>query len=191
MLAAILGVGATVAVIASGRQQSVPEFLSSAWGRAGGERLSYVEADPGTITSVGLGPFRVDEPIRPLLRAGVAERESCAAGEPLVTRDGSYADVMAVHQEGVIRYVMITSGSQFTTRSGLRVGSPLRDVKRVVPYAERTRDANTGRDSYLDPDGEYALLFVMGHDNRTATIFVGAIESLRALAAGGPRPAPC
>jgi len=180
VLAGVLGAGAMVASSTT----NLPALLTSLWQPDDSANITYVEADPATITSIGLGPFRVGEPVQPLLAGDGADLDSCWDNQ-LVGNGDAYPSVRAVHEDGVIRFVQITSGDLYTTRSKLRVGSTPQDVRRVVPDAQLRHDGKHGVDTYLVRDGANGLLFVMGNDGRTAAIVVGDLGRLIKISKGG------
>ncbi len=62
---------------------------------------------------------------------------SCESDSHLVTPDQSLPDTMATVRKGQISYVIVQSPN-FTTRSGLRVGSPESAVRRIPDLVENS-----------------------------------------------------
>jgi serine/threonine protein kinase len=185
LLVAVLGAGALVAV-APGAQDYVMAAVRGALSR----EQSYRGADPVTITSYGFGPFRVGEPIAPLINAGVARRPFCARNQ-LVAVDG-YRGVTAYHREGLIRYVVITRRSSYATRSGIQVDDHAGRVLEVAGDAGRYASAESHGVSYLVHDGGNGLLFVTRRDSdQLGRIIVGETADLAAIGEGRRDPVPC
>jgi len=147
----------------------------------------YQGADPNTITSVGLGPFRADQPVEPLLNSGVARRptdnELCPPSTQLVAKSGKYSRVTASQDGDLISHVIIRNGS-FRTRSGLALGSSEDDVRAISDVQETTaQDAETK--AFLVRDGGNALLFVL-NEGEVTMIVVGRGSAVSRIAESVP-----
>ncbi len=144
----------------------------------------YETADPSTITSIGLGPFKVDEPVRPLLNAGVAARPGggegpCDADTQLVSTRDRYADVVAGQDGKLISHVTIRS-ENFKTRSGLKVGTS-EDTVRGLDNVQEATDPDAETKAFLVKDGGNGLLFVV-NEGAVTTIVVGRWSKVTAAA---------
>jgi serine/threonine protein kinase len=149
----------------------------------------YQGAEPSTITSVGLGPFRVDEPVKPLLDNKVARRPTdgdegpCDPDLQLEAVASRYKDVRATQDGDLISYVRIRNDN-YGTRSGVRVGSSEEKVRSLNDVEETTApDAETK--GFLVRDGGMALLFIT-NDGAVTEILVGRRSELTRVSGSLP-----
>jgi hypothetical protein len=142
----------------------------------------YQGADPNVITSVGLGPFRVDQPVAPLLDSRVARRPSgggsCSSDSQLVTRSGKYSEVTASQDGELISHVIIRNGN-FATRSGLAVGSS-EDKVRKNPEAQESTNADSETKAFVVRDGGNSLLFIV-NEGKVTMIVVGRSSAINSI----------
>ena len=144
----------------------------------------YRGAEPTTITSAGLGPFRVDEPVKPLLEYKIAKRpqsESCDSSTQLVATGGEYSDVTASQDGRLISHVIIQNDA-YRTRSGLRIGSSEDDVRAIPDVSERDAE---GTKAFVVRDGGNALLFI-ANEGAVTMIVVGRSSAINDIASRVP-----
>jgi hypothetical protein len=151
----------------------------------GGTQAPVNESSPSPpqnrITSTGLGIFQVGVGASALVNQGAAQWGANGACEPashLVTPDQSLPDTMATVRKGQISYVIVQSAN-FTTKSGLRVGSSESAVRRIPDLVENSGSGN--RKALMALDSDRALLFMV-EDGQVRTIVVGRKAALSNIA---------
>jgi hypothetical protein len=119
------------------------------------------------ISAGGLGPYKIGVTLQTLQSAKLVSSVAAAKGCDNYTT-----------AKGVSKYSSLTARSDSTkTHKGVRVGSPLANVKGSYPSGKQLNDW-AGGSAWLAMSGDYALLFPVKND-KVALVQAGMAEPVQ------------